>query len=247
MSNKNKKKNNNYVTEKRAQEQIKREQAKRAAKNKKILKNALIVLAIVAAVTVLVLGIVLLVGGGKDQPENPNSIYKVTHHATIKVKDYGTIHLELYGEEAPITVNNFVKLANEGFYDGLTFHRIMEGFMAQGGCPKGDGTGDSGTDIKGEFSSNKIDNGIKHVRGTISMARGGYDMDSASSQFFIVHETSYNNTQALDGNYAAFGMVTSGMKTVDKICRKARPTDDNGSIHKLDQPIIESITIHEAH
>nr|WP_300957838.1 peptidylprolyl isomerase [Faecalibaculum rodentium] len=139
---------------------------------------------------------------------------------------------------APETVQNFVKLANEGFYDGLTFHRLIEGFMAQGGDPNGDGTGGAEEDIQGEFLSNGFNNSLKHVRGTVSMARSG-DPDSASSQFFIVQE----DTPSLDGEYAAFGTVTSGMDVVDKILEDARPTDDNGTISKDSQPVIETITV----
>ena len=146
------------------------------------------------------------------------------HHAEIEVKDYGTIDVELDADTAPITVTNFVKLAQEGFYDGLTFHRIMDGFMIQGGDPNGDGTGGSEENIKGEFS-NGVDNDISHTRGTISMARAS-DPDSASSQFFIVQADS----TFLDGDYAGFGHVTEGMDIVDQICEDAKPTDDNGTI-----------------
>lgn len=159
----------------------------------------------------------------------------------IKVKEYGTIYLTLDGEQAPITVKNFVKLAKEGFYDGLTFHRVIDGFMIQGGDPDGDGTGGSSETIKGEFSSNGVNNTIKHERGVISMARG-QENDSASSQFFIVHETSSH----LDGNYAAFGKVTKGMEVVDKIVEKvAKKGDGNGMLPKKNQPVIESIKIIE--
>ena len=161
-----------------------------------------------------------------------------THHAEIEVKDYGTIDVELDADTAPITVTNFVKLAQEGFYDGLTFHRIMEGFMIQGGDPTGDGTGGSEENIKGEFSNNGVDNDISHTRGTISMARAS-DPDSASSQFFIVQADS----TFLDGDYAGFGHVTEGMDIVDKICEDAKPTDDNGTIPSDQQPVIEKITI----
>ena len=161
-----------------------------------------------------------------------------THHAEIEVKDYGTIDVELDADTAPITVTNFVKLAQEGFYDGLTFHRIMEGFMIQGCDPNGDGTGGSEENIKGEFSNNGVDNDISHTRGTISMARAS-DPDSASSQFFIVQADS----TFLDGDYAGFGHVTEGMDIVDKICEDAKPTDDNGTIPSDQQPVIEKITI----
>ena len=138
----------------------------------------------------------------------------------MTVKDYGVIDLELDGEAAPITVKNFVKLVKKGHYDGLTFHRILDGFMIQGGDPNGNGTG--GTDpIKGEFSANGYDNPIKHERGVISMARRGDSYDSGSCQFFIVHQTSASNTESLDGQYAAFGRVTSGIEVVDAIVEGA--------------------------
>ena len=161
------------------------------------------------------------------------------HHAQINVKDYGEIQVELDADTAPVTVTNFVKLAQEGFYDGLTFHRIMDGFMVQGGDPLGNGTGGSDENIKGEFSNNGVENNISHTRGVISMARAMDDPDSASSQFFIVHEDS----TFLDGDYAGFGHVTEGMDVVDAICKDAKPTDDNGTIKPEEQPVIESITI----
>lgn len=170
------------------------------------------------------------------EPESKTTDTKGKHHAKIKVKDYGTIEVELDGDTAPITVANFIKLVNEKFYDGLTFHRIMSGFMIQGGDPLGNGTGGSDETIKGEFSSNGVENNISHKRGVISMARSS-DPDSASSQFFIMHQDS----TYLDGEYAAFGKVTKGMKVVDKICEDATPTDGNGTIEKVDQPVIESI------
>lgn len=160
--------------------------------------------------------------------------------AIIDVRDYGKITVDLDPNAAPITVENFVKLAKEGFYDGLTFHRIMEGFMIQGGDPNGNGTGGSSETIKGEFKENGVDNPISHVRGTISMARS-QDPDSASSQFFIVQADS----TFLDGQYAAFGSVKEGMEIVDQICQDALPTDDNGTIPSDEQPVIETITIEE--
>ena len=160
------------------------------------------------------------------------------HHAVIAIKDYGSIEVELDADTAPITVTNFVKLAQDGFYDGLTFWRIIDGFMMQGGDPKGDGTGGADETIKGEFSSNGVKNDISHVRGTISMARSS-DPDSASSQFFIVQ----SDSTFLDGDYAAFGHVTEGMDVVDQICKDAKPTDDNGTIKADEQPVIESIQI----
>ena len=120
------------------------------------------------------------------------------HHAEIEVKDYGTIDVELDADTAPITVTNFVKLAQEGFYDGLTFHRIISGFMIQGGCPNGNGTGGPGHTIKGEFSMNGVKNDLKHTPGVLSMARS-MAPDSAGSQFFIMHK----DAPHLDGAYAA--------------------------------------------
>ena len=160
--------------------------------------------------------------------------------AVIEVADYGRITMELDETAAPETVSNFVSLVQEDFYDGLTFHRIMEGFMIQGGDPNGNGTGGSGTNIKGEFYANGVENDLSHTRGAVSMARA-QNYDSASSQFFIVHEDS----TFLDGNYAVFGYVTEGMEVVDAICADAQPTDDNGSIAKEEQPVITSITILE--
>lgn len=170
------------------------------------------------------------------EPESKTTDTKGKHHAKIKVKNYGTIEVELDGDTAPITVANFIKLVNEKFYDGLTFHRIMSGFMIQGGDPLGNGTGGSDETIKGEFSSNGVENNISHKRGVISMARSS-DPDSASSQFFIMHQDS----TYLDGEYAAFGKVTKGMSVVDKICEDVMPTDGNGTVEKADQPVIESI------
>lgn len=161
------------------------------------------------------------------------------HHAEIVVENYGTIEVELDADTAPVTVTNFVNLANEGFYEGLTFHRIMEGFMIQGGDPKGDGTGGAETNIKGEFQNNNVENNISHVRGTVSMARTMDNYDSASSQFFIVQKDSLS----LDGDYAAFGTVTEGMEIVDDICKDTPVLDDNGTVEKEKQPVIKTITI----
>ena len=160
-------------------------------------------------------------------------------YADIVIADYGTITIALDSEAAPETVSNFISLAESGFYDGLTFHRIIEGFMMQGGSPDGSGSGGSGTTITGEFSSNGYNNVLSHTRGTVSMARAT-DYNSASSQFFIVQADS----TYLDGDYAAFGRVTSGMEIVDQICADAQPIDANGSIAPDAQPVIESITIH---
>ena len=161
-----------------------------------------------------------------------------THHAEIEIQDYGTITVELDGDAAPITVQNFMDLANAGFYDGLTFHRIISGFMMQGGDPNGNGTGGSENTIKGEFSANGVENTLSHTRGAISMARS-QNPDSASSQFFICHADS----TFLDGQYACFGYVTDGMDVVDAVCEAAQPTDDNGTISADQQPVITAIRI----
>lgn len=142
-----------------------------------------------------------------------------THNAVITVKDYGDIKLELYGDIAPITVANFVKLVNDGFYDGLTFHRAIEDFMIQGGDPEGNGTGRSDQSIFGEFTLNGFENNLSHTRGVISMARST-DYNSASCQFFIVH----GDSPHLDGGYAAFGKVTEGMDIIDQIMTDLSPT-----------------------
>ncbi len=160
------------------------------------------------------------------------------HHVEISVKDYGKIQVELYASDAPISVENFMKLTEEGFYDGLTFHRIITGFMIQGGDPTGTGFGGSEETIKGEFASNGVENNLSHTRGAISMARSNAK-DSASSQFFICHADS----DFLDGNYACFGYVTAGMDVVDAICAATPVVDDNGTVLAEDQPIIEYIKV----
>lgn len=162
----------------------------------------------------------------------------LTYYADIEIENYGTVTIELDQNAAPVTVDNFVTLAESGFYDGLTFHRIIEGFMMQGGDPLGNGTGGSDKTIIGEFSANGYDNNLSHTRGAISMARSS-QYDSASSQFFIVHKDS----SFLDGQYAAFGYVTEGMDVVDSICESVEPTDGNGTISAQEQPVIRKITI----
>ena len=160
-------------------------------------------------------------------------------YADIVIKDHGTVTVKLECAIAPITCTNFIRLAQSGFYNGLTFHRIIEGFMAQGGDPEGTGYGGSEENIFGEFAANGYNNPLSHTRGTISMARGGYDMNSASSQFFIVHRDS----AGLDGMYAAFGRVTQGMEHIDAICAAAQPVDGNGYIAPEDQPVIETVIV----
>lgn len=201
-----------------------------------------------AMVTVLVLG--ACGNKGADAIEESSTVEASTeeevqeelatgkHHVEITVKDYGTVKVELDADAAPITVTNFLKLAKDGFYDGLTFHRIISGFMIQGGDPLGNGTGGSEETIKGEFSENGVENELSHIRGAISMARARA-YDSASSQFFIVHEDSV----FLDGQYACFGYVTDGMDVVDAICDAVPVTDGNGTVAAENQPVIESVKV----
>lgn len=175
----------------------------------------------------------------KDAGTSNNQYLTGKHHAEIVIAEYGKLELELDADVAPITVTNFVNLAKKGFYNGLTFHRIMSGFMIQGGDPNGDGTGGSEETIKGEFKSNGIENTMSHKRGVISMARTQNDPDSASSQFFIVQADS----DFLDGDYAAFGKVTAGMDIVDKICQSVQPIDNNGTVPADQQPKITAIKV----
>lgn len=174
----------------------------------------------------------------EEQAAEQEEKVEASHYVEIEVENYGTMTVALIESEAPETVKNFVDLVGQGFYDGLTFHRIMSGFMIQGGDPLGNGTGGSEKEIKGEFMANGVNNRLSHVRGAISMARSE-DPNSASSQFFIVHEDS----TFLDGNYACFGYVTDGMEVVDKICADAKPVDNNGTIPPDAQPVIKSIKL----
>lgn len=169
------------------------------------------------------------VGCGKGSGNNGDPVM-----VEITMENGGVIRLELYPDVAPITVENFVKLAEDGFYDGLIFHRVINGFMIQGGDPLGTGYGGSNNKIKGEFSSNGVANNISHVRGVISMARSQMK-DSASSQFFIVHQ----DATYLDGDYAAFGRVVEGMDVVDEIA--ATPTD--ASDRPLADQVIRTIRV----
>ena len=196
-------------------------------------------------VSILLAGImcVIMLAGcageaAQKNTETKEELLTGKHHVEINIKDKGTISVELDADVAPITVTNFVNLAQKGFYDGLTFHRIIEGFMMQGGDPKGDGTGGSDEKIKGEFSSNGVENSISHTRGTISMARS-QAKDSASSQFFIMHQ----DYTGLDGDYAAFGHVTDGMDIVDDICENTTGQDANGVVPQENRPVIESIVV----
>ena len=208
---------------------------------KKHIRNIFVVLTVLSLIMLTACG-----GGSSSEPEEPESQPAETqaaekigiHHAEMEIEGYGTVSLELDGDTAPVTVQNFMDLANAGFYDGLTFHRIIDGFMIQGGDPEGNGTGGSGTNITGEFASNGYVNNIAHVKGVISMARA-QDPNSASSQFFIM----VADAPHLDGEYAAFGHVTEGQDIVDKIAADAQPLDDNGTIAAEDQPVIKSVKI----
>ncbi len=193
-------------------------------KNNAFSPSILVALAVIVAVLVgLVFAIVHYTGGEETSSQAPSNsttsvptteTLKGTYYAELELADGGKIVMELYADIAPVTVTNFVKLVQDKFYDGLTFHRVDEGFMIQGGDPKGDGTGGSEEKIFGEFSANGFENNLSHTRGVISMARRGNPyFDSASSQFFICH----GDSTFLDGQYAAFGKVISGMDVVDRI------------------------------
>lgn len=197
------------------------------------------------AILTFVLMTALLLCGCSEKTSNPEQTTgdgatledaQVTHYVTIEIIGYGTIKAELYGKTAPISVENFVNLAQSGFYDGLTFHRIIAGFMMQGGAASSDST--AASPIKGEFTENGVTNNLLHKRGVLSMARTN-DPDSATSQFFIMHQ----DYPSLDGKYAAFGMVIEGMDVVDNICASARPYNSNGMIADDQQPVIGSITV----
>ncbi len=197
----------------------------------------LIWMAIAAAVVLIVCGTLLLMRSlSANEAEKASGKYYVQ----MEIADYGTITAELDADIAPITVANFVNLVDSGFYNGLTFHRIISGFMIQGGDPNGNGTGGSSQNIKGEFAANGIENNMMHERGVLSMARSRAN-DSASSQFFIMHEAAPH----LDGQYAAFGKVLSGMEVVDAICEKTPVTDSNGTVMKANQPVITSMKMIE--
>lgn len=207
---------------------------------------------LVSAAAAVLLGVLLLAGCGSkkaadssaqnsgDGEQSTAAAVDLSSmpHAVITVKDYGKITLALDADAAPVTVENFIKLVDEGFYDGLTFHRLMDGFMVQGGDPNGNGTGGSDETIVGEFASNGHENPISHVKGVISMARS-QNPDSASSQFFITVADSV----FLDGDYAAFGYVTDGMDVAEKMAKDAKPVDNNGTIPPEEQPVIESIVM----
>lgn len=199
---------------------------------------------IICLLTIALLGAVAIgCGSGRNTVEEEQAesageeaLLSGKHYVNINIKDKGTIKVELDADVAPITVTNFVNLVKEGFYDGLTFHRIIKGFMMQGGDPEGTGMGGAERTIVGEFESNGVKNPISHTRGTISMARSTIP-DSASCQFFIMHQ----DGTYLDGDYAAFGHVTEGMEIVDDICENTTGQDQNGLVPTENRPVIDSI------
>ena len=244
MANKKKKKSPSPIVT-REQKMVEAKAIREAAKR----KNTVTLIAALSVLALLILSLIALVivrnvMANRNTPGfKPNGDVKDTVYVKMTVADYGDIILELDGEETPITVANFVNLVNEGFYDGLTFHRVMSDFMIQGGDPNADGTGGSPNKIKGEFEKNGYHNCIAHEYGVISMARSDA-YDSASSQFFICNSNS-DSVSALDGNYAAFGHVIAGMEIVDLITSKTAPeaTDMNGSIPRAKQAVITSVEV----
>ena len=214
-------------------------------------KKVMVIVGIILVVVLLVICMFLpgkkekkyeekLLGINYDTVDNEEGLNYETENPVVAmyIENYGSVVMELYPDIAPNTVNNFISLVKSGFYDNNSFHRLVPGFVLQGGDPDGNGTGGPGYSIKGEFTSNGFTNNLSHEKWVISMARGK-NMNSASSQFFIVQ----TDSTFLDGQYAAFGKVTEGMGIVDKICKDAKPTDNNGTIPKEEQPIIESIKI----
>ena len=228
----------------------KRTRSKQNSKQKQVSPSVIVAFAvIVVALIACIIGAVTLIGGS-DNSSFGQSVSKPTYletsygefkpscaYAEIEMTDGGRIVMELYPDVAPITVANFLKLADEGFYDGLTFHRVINGFMIQCGDPTGTGLGGSGETIRGEFAANGFKNDLKHERGVISMGRKSTGYDTASSHFFICHETN-RKVSSLDGQYAAFGRVYEGMDVVDRIasCR----TDANDK--PVNDQVIKTIT-----
>ena len=188
-------------------------------------------------ITTCILLLVMLVLVGCEGEKSLEGLMKNTIQATITIEGSGDIVVDLYPDLAPQTVRNFVSLARSGYYDGLKFHRIINGFMIQGGCPDSIGTGNPGYSIKGEFADNGFKNDLSHMPGVLSMARSQH-YDSAGSQFFIVH----GDASFLDGSYAAFGQVTSGFEIVDSLAQTP-VIGGNGEVAPDDMPVIQSITI----
>ena len=207
-------------------------------------------LAIVAACAILLLAMIYPMAAytaqhmGKTYASIEVDLKNIEAFLPDGVESTGTIVVELDASSAPETVANFIELAESGFYDGLTFHRVIYDFMIQGGDPNGDGSGGSDTPITGEFALNGYNNPLSHVRGVISMARRPDDYNSATSQFFIMHTDTY--TSSLDGSYAAFGWVVSGMEVVDVIAACTYTNDANGTVPAEYQPVITRVSIHES-
>lgn len=237
---KNTKKKNHAPIKTREQLMAEKKSAEAATKKKTVIITSIVLAVIVG----LIIMTVCLALSGRDPGLKVNGEAKDTVYVKMTVKDYGDIILKLDGKEAPITVKNFVTLVNQGFYNGLTFHRVMNDFMIQAGDPNADGSGGSANKITGEFEENGYHNCIAHGRGVISMARRSNDNNSASSQFFICNATN-ETVSHLDGSYAAFGYVISGMDVVDLITTKtAMLGDSNGVIGEKDkQAVISSMEV----
>ena len=187
---------------------------------------------------IFVLSVSLMFACSKNQD---SGLAEESYKIEIEIENYGTITAVLDAKTAPITVENFINNVKSGFYNGLTFHRIIKGFMMQGGDQNGDGINNEGTPtIKGEFAYNGVENNISHTRGTLSMARSA-DYDSASTQFFIMHE----DYTSLDNQYAAFGRVVKGIEVVDAICNNSITEDNNGTVLERNRPVIKEIRIVE--
>lgn len=229
------------MAQKKMTAQQKKAQAEKQKKEQKILMivAAVVIVALLAVLTVALVNadwseILKKTGDGATL-----ETAKATHYVTIEIENYGTLKGELYGKTTPYAVDQFVTLAQSGFYEGLTFHRIIEGFMMQGGAPNADSP--KVEPIVGEFAENGIENNLLHLPGVLSMARTN-EPNSATSQFFIMHK----EYPSLDGKYAAFGRITEGLDIVDKICTEIENTDGNGGVAAADQPVIKSITVTEA-
>ena len=229
------------MAQKKMTAQQKKAQAEKQKKEQKLLMivAAVVIVALLAVLTVALVNadwseILKKTGDGATL-----ETAKATHYVTIEIENYGTLKGELYGKTTPYAVDQFVTLAQSGFYEGLTFHRIIEGFMMQGGAPNADSP--KVEPIVGEFAENGSENNLLHLPGVLSMARTN-DPDSATSQFFIMHK----EYPSLDGKYAAFGRITEGLDIVDKICTEIENTDGNGGVAAADQPVIKSITVTEA-
>ena len=243
MANKKKKKSPSPIVTR--EQKLAEAKAEKAAVHHKNMITLIISLAVVAVLILSLIALVIVrnVKANNETPGlKPNGKAKDTVYVKMSVQDYGDIILELDGKEAPVTVANFVNLVNEGFYDGLTFHRVISNFMIQGGDPKADGTGGSDKKIVGEFEENGYHNCIAHEYGVISMARSNA-YNSASSQFFICNANS-DSVHALDGKYAAFGHVIYGMDVVDLITSKTAPiANSNDIVPKSEQAVITSMTV----